>query len=73
MSSYDKMRSGKVYFCNDEELSTLQRACLERLYDYNNTRPSEFEKREKLLKEQLEQHLVEWTGRSHRHSDAIVQ
>ena len=53
MSSYDKMRSGKVYFCNDEELSTLQRACLERLYDYNNTRPSEFEKREKLLKELL--------------------
>lgn len=51
MNSYEKMRSGKLYFCNDEELSKLQRACLEKLYDFNNTRPSELERRGEILKD----------------------
>ena len=50
MNSYEKMRSEKLYFCNDEELSKLQRACLEKLYDFNNTRPSELERRGEILK-----------------------
>lgn len=51
MATYEKMRSGEIYFCNDETIAKMQRECLERLYDFNATRPSEAEKREKILKE----------------------
>lgn len=51
MKAYDKLHSGKVYFCDDPELAKLQTKCLDRLYDYNNTRPTEPEKRERILKE----------------------
>ena len=39
----------------DEELSIMaeQELCMERLYAYNHTRPSEHAKREQLLKEML--------------------
>ena len=47
----EKMKSGKLYQCASEELSAKQAACLELQYDYNMTRPSEGEKRQKLLKE----------------------
>lgn len=50
MTSYEKMRSGMLYSCSDEALSKLQTECLELLYDYNATRPSEGEKRTELLK-----------------------
>ena len=50
MKSLDKIHSGKVYTCNDENLVVAQTACLEKLYDYNHTRPREFAKREQLLK-----------------------
>lgn len=46
-----KIKSGELYFCDDEELAQNQLIYLEKLYDYNNTRPLEQEKREKLLKE----------------------
>ncbi|NDJ81614.1 sugar O-acetyltransferase [Vibrio campbellii] len=39
----------KVYFCNDEGLAAMQIECLETLYDYNHTRPSESEKRGEIL------------------------
>ena len=50
MNTYDKMRSGMLYSCTDEALAKLQTECLERLCDYNATRPSQFEEREKMLK-----------------------
>ncbi|MBQ2881664.1 MAG: sugar O-acetyltransferase, partial [Clostridia bacterium] len=50
MTSYEKMKSGMLYSCSDEALSRLQTECLELLYDYNATRPSEYEKRMSLLK-----------------------
>ena len=50
-STYEKMISGELYCCNDEELVRLQTACLENLYDYNATRPSQWEARERLLRE----------------------
>lgn len=53
MSAKEKMQSQKVYFCNDNDLMVEQTQCLEKLYDFNQTRPSEGEKREKLLKELL--------------------
>lgn len=51
MDIHEKMHSGELYLPGDEQLMKEQMACLERLYDYNHTRPSEFEKRQKMLKE----------------------
>ncbi|MEG0014208.1 MAG: sugar O-acetyltransferase [Cellulosilyticaceae bacterium] len=53
MSAKEKMQSQKVYFCNDNDLMVEQTQCLEKLYDFNQIRPSEGEKREKILKELL--------------------
>lgn len=47
------MHSGELYVCNDPKILEEQRKCLERLYEFNHTRPSEQEKRQKLLKEML--------------------
>ena len=46
---YEKMHSGKLYSCDNEEIAMDQTACLELQYDYNMTRPSESEKRTELL------------------------
>lgn len=51
MTVYEQMHSGEVYCCSDEELMKMQAECLEKLYDYNATRPKETEKRERLLRE----------------------
>ena len=51
MSNYDKLHSGELYLPGDEEIMKEQLKCLEKLYDFNNTRPLELDKREKLLKE----------------------
>ncbi len=50
-SDREKMNTGELYFCSDESILKEQVECLERLYDYNQTRPSEGEKRLKMLKE----------------------
>lgn len=47
----DRMHTGKLYFCNDEQLIKEQQRMLDKLYDYNHTRPSEVKKRETLLEE----------------------
>ena len=41
----ERMHGQKLYFCNDETLMKEQAACLEILYDFNQTRPGEGEKR----------------------------
>lgn len=46
-----RMHEGKIYFCNDERLMEEQLQCLDRLYDFNQTRPTELKKREEMLKE----------------------
>lgn len=51
MNEYDKLHSGEVYFPGGEEIMREQLKCLERLYDFNATRPSELQKRSELLKE----------------------
>lgn len=53
MTLRERMKSGKIYFCNDPDLMREQLACLDRLYDFNQTRPSELELRTKLLRELL--------------------
>ncbi len=47
----DRMHTGELYLPNDADIVKEQTACLERLYDFNATRPSESEKRQSLLKE----------------------
>lgn len=47
----DRMHTGELYLPGDEEIMTRQTQCLERLYEFNQTRPSESEKRQALLKE----------------------
>lgn len=49
--TFEAMHSGELYLPMEEELFRHQIECLEKLYDFNATRPSELEKREKLLKE----------------------
>ena len=46
-----RMMSGKLYLTTDEEIVAEQKICLERLYNYNHTRPSQKEELERLLKE----------------------
>ncbi len=49
----ERMKSGKLYFCSDPDLAREQMMCLDKLYDYNQTRPTEVEKRQRLLEEIL--------------------
>lgn len=49
----EKMLNGELYLPEDEEIMTEQRRCLEKLYDFNMTRPSELEKREEMLRDML--------------------
>lgn len=51
MNMKEKMHSGDIYDPGDAEIMKEQTKCLEKLYDYNATRPSEGVKREQLLKE----------------------
>lgn len=45
------MHSCGLYYPSDEEIMREQTRCLEKLYDFNATRPSEQEKRQQLMKE----------------------
>ena len=51
MSMKEKLHSGEIYYPNDEEILKEQMQCLEKLYDFNATRPLEGDKRTKMLKE----------------------
>lgn len=52
-SMADRMHTGELYLPNDESIVTEQLKCLDKLYDYNMTRPSEQQRREELLREML--------------------
>ena len=51
MNHCEKMHSGALYLPGDRAIMERQLQCLERLYDFNATRPFEQEKRTALLKE----------------------
>lgn len=51
MAGCEMLHDGSLYRSDDAALVSEQTVCLERLYDFNATRPSEGEKREALLKE----------------------
>lgn len=51
MSMKEKMHTGDLYLPGDEEITIEQIKCLDKLYDFNMTRPTEGKKREMMLKE----------------------
>ena len=51
MSMRERMHAGELYLPGDDEIMSDQQKRLDRLYDFNMTRPTETEKREALLKE----------------------
>lgn len=51
MDIKEKMHNTELYLPGNEELMKEQLGCLNRLYDFNMTRPTELEKREVMLKE----------------------
>ena len=53
MNMKDKMHSGDLYLPMDEEIFAEQQKCPDLLYDFNATRPTELERRVKLLSEML--------------------
>lgn len=50
MDNIERMKNGQLYLPNGEEVLAEQLKCLEMLYDFNSTRPSELVKRSKMLK-----------------------
>ncbi len=51
MKNKDRMFTGDLYLPNDAAITEEQNTCLELLYTFNQTRPSEQEKRNQLLKQ----------------------
>ena len=47
----EKLHTGELYLPNGEEIMHEQLACLDRLYDFNKTRPTELSLRAKMLRE----------------------
>lgn len=51
MDTFDILHSGEIYYPASDEIMEVQLKCLDRLYDFNLTRPTEQEKRAEMLKE----------------------
>ncbi len=49
------MHTGELYLPGDPQIMEEQMKCLEKLYDYNNTRPCEQQKRQAMLREMFAQ------------------
>lgn len=47
----DRMHTGELYLPGDATIQELQIQCLDRLYEFNHTRPTQEQKRQALLKE----------------------
>ncbi len=51
MGFYSLMHSGAIYDPGEDSIMEEQLKCLDRLYDFNATRPTELQKRAQMLKE----------------------
>ena len=51
MKDFEQIHSGNIYDPSTSDIMDEQLKCLEKQYDYNATRPSEQDKRQKLMKE----------------------
>jgi len=47
----DKLHTGELYLPDDDSIMEEQLKCLDKLYDFNATRPTELKKREEMLKD----------------------
>lgn len=47
----NKMHTGELYLPYDKEIFAKQTECLDKLYDFNQTRPAELQKRGEMLKD----------------------
>ena len=50
MGMREKLLTGELYACDDDAVAAEQATWLEKVYEYNLTRPSEPEKRKTMLK-----------------------
>lgn len=53
MTNREKMHQGKLYYPSDDSIMEEQLKYLDKLYDFNMTRPTELDKRNVMLKEML--------------------
>lgn len=51
MGMDERLHSGALYLPDDDDIMELQGKCLEKLYDFNQTRPSQGELRQQMLKD----------------------
>lgn len=51
MTDREKIHSGKVYYPSGDEIMTEQLSYVDKLYDFNMTRPTQLQKRIEMLKE----------------------
>ena len=51
MEQFEFLHNGSLYSCDNDSLAEEQLKCLDRLWEFNRTRPTEMEKREAMLKE----------------------
>lgn len=51
MTTRERMQNGYLYDPGESDILEEQQECLEKLYDFNATRPSEMKKREEMLKD----------------------
>ena len=51
MSMKEKLHTGELYLPNGDEIMTEQLACLDRLYEFNQTRPTQQKLRTEMLQE----------------------
>ena len=49
--SRERMESGRIYQPNDEDIMREQAICLEKQWHFNNTKPSEMDKRNEMLRD----------------------
>ena len=51
MKEFPFLHSGEIYTCDNEELAKKQLLCLDKLYEFNMTRPTEQDKRTEMLRD----------------------
>jgi hypothetical protein len=53
MGMKEKMHTGELYLPGDKEIVEIQTKCLDMLYEFNQTRPTEIDKRNELLQKMI--------------------
>jgi galactoside O-acetyltransferase len=51
MDIYEKMHSGDIYDPGDGDLTAIQFPCMELMYEFNHTRPTDFARQQELMKQ----------------------